>query len=484
MAQSSAINERFCNLSEHLRSENPILLGCLESYRQLDEVGRKIGLLTSDESWTNNIPWWPLISILGTFSAGKSTFINDYIGKNLQKTGNQAVDDKFSVLVYSSNNDGVVLPGIALDSDSRFPFYQMSADIDKETPGEGTRIDAYLQLKPCSSDKLKGKIIIDSPGFDADAQRTATLQITEHIVDLSDLVLVFFDARHPEPGAMRDTLKHLVSKTILRKDSNKFLYILNQIDTTAREDNPEDITAAWQRALGQEGLSAGKFYSIYNEKAASPIEDEALAKRFKTKKDADLAEILDRMEQIESQRSYRIVGSLEKISSEIEKVHIPKIKEYITSWRKKVLVLDGVSFAVVIIFMLYLMFGSNLMVSGLQMFNNVEFFIYGSVLVMFLLTALHFFNRHLIKKTIIKTIIKDDDGYYLRSFIKNCVFYRSIWFKNPAGWHRWSKNRLKQIVEKSAKLIQKLNDSFTNPSGKEKKVNPQQADEVIRSKQQ
>lgn len=29
------------------------------------------------------------------------------------------------------------------------------------------------------------------PGFDADSQRTSTLRLTQHIIDLSDLVLVF-----------------------------------------------------------------------------------------------------------------------------------------------------------------------------------------------------------------------------------------------------------------------------------------------------
>ena len=143
----------------------------------------------------------------------------------------------------------------------------------------GSRIDAYLQLKTSASAALRGKILIDSPGFDADAQRTSTLRITDHIIDLSDLVLVFFDARHPEPGAMRDTLDHLVSKTISRQDSGKFLYILNQIDTTAREDNPEEVVAAWQRALGERGLTAGRFYTVYNEEASNPIPDEALRRR-------------------------------------------------------------------------------------------------------------------------------------------------------------------------------------------------------------
>jgi hypothetical protein len=77
------------------------------------------------------------------------------------------------------------------------------------------------------------------------------------MMDLSDLVLVFFDARHPEPGAMRDTLKHLVKDTIHRADSGKFLYILNQLDTAANEDNPEDVVAAWQRAMGEAGLTSG-----------------------------------------------------------------------------------------------------------------------------------------------------------------------------------------------------------------------------------
>jgi predicted GTPase len=114
--------------------------------------------------------------------------------------------------------------------------------------GEGGRSDAYLQLKTCPSERLRGRILIDSPGFDADRQRTATLRIVDRIIDLSDLVLVFFDARHPEPGAMRDTLSHLAANTIKRADSGKFLFILNQIDMTARGDNPEDVVAAWQQA--------------------------------------------------------------------------------------------------------------------------------------------------------------------------------------------------------------------------------------------
>ncbi|KRT59622.1 dynamin family protein, partial [endosymbiont of Ridgeia piscesae] len=336
------IESRLQHLETHLEQENPVLLETVKSFRTLDEIGFKLGLLAGDNSYSMQIPWWPLISILGTFSAGKSTFINHYIGHKIQRSGNQAVDDKFTVICYSREETGHALPGVALDSDPRFPFYQMSDEIEKVATGEGARIDAYLQLKTCPSDKLRGKIVIDSPGFDADAQRTATLRITDHIIGLSDLVLVFFDARHPEPGAMRDTLDHLIDDTISRPDSGKFLYILNQIDTTARENNPEDVIAAWQRALGERGLTAGRFYTIYSPDAAVPIEDTALRERYEQKRDQDLKDIHGRMEEVEIERAYRIVGALEKTARDIEERSIPLVAKTLKRWRKRVFWGDGV----------------------------------------------------------------------------------------------------------------------------------------------
>ena len=224
--------ERYKKLKEYLSAENPVLLDVIDEYETLDKIGHKLGLITPDETYTSHISWWPMISILGTFSAGKSTFINHYVGAPIQDSGNQAVDDKFTVVCYGNNETPTTLPGLALDADPRFPFYNISEEINKVDPGEGNRVNLYLQLKTLKSPNVKGKILIDSPGFDADSQRDGILRITSHIVEMSDLVLVFFDARHPEPGAMRDTLEHLVATTIGHRDANKVLYILNQIDTT------------------------------------------------------------------------------------------------------------------------------------------------------------------------------------------------------------------------------------------------------------
>jgi hypothetical protein len=467
---------RLQHLEKHLEQENPVLLHAVKSFRELDRVAYRMGLLAPSQSFAMQIPWWPLISILGTFSAGKSTFINHYLDFTLQRTGNQAVDDRFTVICYSREETPHALPGVALDQDPRFPFYQVSKDIEAVAEGEGARIDAYLQLRTCPSERLRGKILIDSPGFDADAQRTSTLRITDHIIHLSDLVLVLFDARHPEPGAMHDTLEHLVGNTIHRSDSGKFLYILNQLDTTAREDNPEDVVAAWQRALGEKGLTAGRFFTIYNPDAAVPIEDPALRRRFEGKRDADLADIHGRMQQVEIERAYRIIGTLEKTARDIEEKGVPFLRAALGRWRRRVLWGDALVFTLILVLGLLLGFqlgwwqevGAGSDGGGLIANPTV-----GAILVILLLAlaaAIHFGIRGLARKSLLKGLAREAEASEVRgdlvaAFRRSTRPWRSVFSKRPAGWGRRSKRQLHRIIQDTDDYVQTLNDRFTNPSG-------------------
>ncbi|OOZ40777.1 dynamin family protein [Solemya pervernicosa gill symbiont] len=474
---SKKVRKRLKSLEQHLKQENPMLVSAVKSYRQLDSVGYAMGLLDADDSFTTQIPWWPLISILGTFSAGKSTFINHYLGHRLQSTGNQAVDDRFTVICYSRDNASHELPGVALDADPRFPFYQFSEELDKVEEGEGRRVDAYLQLKTSPADVMNGMILIDSPGFDADAQRTGILRITDHIVSLSDLVLVFFDARHPEPGAMRDTLKHLVASTVNRADSSKFVYVLNQIDATAREDNPEEVVASWQRALATEGLTAGRFFTIYNPDAAVAIEDDDTRKRFEEKRDHDLADMHERMRQVGVERAYRIIGALENTAYEIEDTVVPKLREQIKLWARHVLWWDLGLYLTTIAILL-----SGTIKAGywngftfappwLESFTTstawqIVVFALGVTVVV----GTHFLSRHLSFKYLYKRFARKlgsgiSSERLLRAFRANTRPWRSIFSPEPMGWGWLSKKRMRTIHEEADRYVQSLNDRFTNPSG-------------------
>ena len=491
-----SIRERLTKLETHLNNENPLLLDVVSRFKKLDTVAYKMGLLDTAESYATSIPWWPLVSVLGTFSAGKSSFINSFLGDKLQLTGNQAVDDKFTVVTYSSSKESRILPGVALNADPRFPFYQMSDEIDKVASGEGRRIDAYLQMKTSHSDKVSGKIIIDSPGFDADDQRNAILRLTDHIVDLSDLVLVFFDARHPEPGAMHDTLDHLVGNTITRSDSEKFLYILNQIDTAAGEDNPEAVVAAWQRALAAKGLTAGRFYTIYNTDLAVPIEDEAVRRRFERKCEQDKAAIFERIHQVEVERSYRIVGALETIASDIENQVVPMVKDAMRQWLKMVLILDAVAVGlfVILLFILAQWFDSWALFS--YDFANID--IMSSIklgLSILGFAVVHFsarrFSAKVIARKIINKVVIDKSlagkhreartlaGDIKQAFLKNTQPLRSIFRPVPVGWSRRSKRVMEEVVADASALIQTMNDRFTKPSGNETQLEDDSQDAAV-----
>jgi GTPase SAR1 family protein len=472
-----SIKERIESLREHLANENPILIDVISSFQELDKVGYSLGLLSRDESFATKIAWWPMVSILGTFSSGKSSFINHFVGQKLQKTGNQAVDDKFTVICYTQDIGQRVLPGLALDADPRFPFYQISEEIEKVASGEGGRVDTYLQLKTCSSDSIRGKILIDSPGFDADQQRNSTLRITDHIIDLSDLVLVFFDARHPEPGAMQDTLEHLVTGTVRRNDSTKLLFILNQIDATAQEDNAEDVIAAWQRALSQCGLASGRFYTIYNEEVAMPIEDESVRERYQSKRDADLGDIYQRIAEVSVERVYRIIGALENVANQIEHKVVPELRTLLRTWSNRVLFLDAIVLIPILVFFLWKTISAGYW-QGLS-FAPPWLGILGSpfvdrivILVLMILGvgAFHFWMRKLVAHFMARRLKIDKGvGDLKRAFLSNTRYWRSVFVRWPRGWNQFSRRHIVRAREAADHYVQILNDEYTHPSGDEKK---------------
>jgi hypothetical protein len=479
MTPKKALLRRLETLEAHLRSEHPNLLPVIPTFRAFDRVLYRMGLLTLTESLAIRIPWWPMISVLGLFSAGKSSFINSYLGADLQTSGNQAVDDKFTVICFGPDRKYDALPGTALNADPRFPFYRMSDEIEKVAAGEGKRIDSYLQLKTCSSPRVKGKILIDSPGFDADDQRRSTLRVTDHILDLADLVLVFFDARRPEPGSMQDTLQHLVSHTVRRPDARKFLYILNQIDASAREDNPEEVVGAWQRSVAQAGLISGKFYGIFNKDVAPPIEDPVKRARYEAKCDGDLAEIHARMTEIEFGRGYRIVGILDALVKELEGEVVPQLQTLVATWRRRVLWVDlaGVLVLAAAAGLVVYLVGDTAVSDSLGWLTaqtpawfwdlpiRLAAALGGLVLV---LGAWHVYARALIRRKMAEHLPErfgQMDLNLRHAFRKNTSLWQSLFRRRPVGWNNRTRKEIFIIREAIAHHVQVWNDAYTDPAG-------------------
>ena len=495
MSADNRVERRLQSLEAHLKQENPILDGVIDRFRHLDRIARRLGYFDKDQSHTYHMPWWPLISVLGTYSSGKSAFINYMLTYPLQPTGNQAVDDKFTVICFGRDSENRVLPGLALDADPRFPLFKVSSAIEEVAPGEGGSIDTYLQLKTCSSETLLGQILIDSPGFDADAQRTSTLRIADHIIDLSDLVLVFFDARHPEVGSMTNTLEHLVRNTISRHDANKILFILNQIDSTAYEDNTEEVFAAWQRALAQYGLTAGSCFAIYNPDLAVAIADEKVRTRLEQRRKDDYQAITRRIDQVGIERAYRIVGMMRKGADDIENRIVPIITQFVTKWRRLTLFFDGVIFGLIgfIAFILIIWPGylqdTLLHTALVRLYEKVPYVVYTLAGICLAGAGyIHFTLRRkaaswVARKCLAPISDPSEQANFRQAFNKNSRWYRSIIFKRPAGWSKKALASLAQIREDADVFILKLNDMYTDPSGSSSANTCQPASAISSSEQ-
>ncbi|ADC71289.1 conserved hypothetical protein [Thioalkalivibrio sp. K90mix] len=458
-------------LSDRLAEENPVLKGVVDPFRELDRVGYASGLLNpQDDSYAFTISWWPMIAVLGTFSSGKSTFINEYVGTTVQRSGSQAVDDKFTVISYGGSERVQELPGLALDGDPRFPFYRVSDEIERITDGGGRTVDHFLAMKTANSERLRGRILIDSPGFDADEQRATILQLTDHIIDLSDLVVVFFDARHPEPGAMRDTLEHLVNRVAERNDFNKLVFVLNQIDTTWREDNLEEVVSAWQRAVVRQGNATGRFYCMFNESAGVEIGDEQVRERYEEKSQRDRAEIHEKIQEISSSRSYRILGSLQAIAESIEMDALPALRRALERWRRRVLQVDAAMFAVIAVILGVIGYntagGFGPWFDGSAWSSMGDHPIWtsaGIIGLALVLAGLHFFNRRWIARRIARTLPTESAaGNWRAAFEKNTRPWRLMLGRAPLGLGRRKVGRLHALRDRAEAYIQRLNNQFVD----------------------
>ena len=275
---------------------------------------------------------------------------------------------------------------------------------------------------------------------------------------------------------MTDTLETLVKGTIHRNDSNKFLYILNQIDMTAREDNPEQVFAAWQRALAQNGMTAGRCYTIYDTEAGMPIEDPGLRERFLRKRDEDVAKIQERIEEVRVARAYRIVGMLGERAKVLETEALPRIQAFLENWRRRVCWLDGAVFGLLLACFLGLTLwagywkGFSLELPYLERITANPWGKWSlTALLAALVVYIHFQVRKFAEGQVVRKILADiKEGHenYTRAFNKNTRWWRSIFRRKPAGWGRRNKARLAKVVSDANGYVQKLNDVYANPAGK------------------
>jgi EH domain-containing protein 1 len=226
-ALAVAVQEKVMYRENYIKSLRTELVAMVADY--LTPVSLRYGY--SEVPLEANIKWRPQVLVVGNYSSGKSTLINEFLGGSIQTTGQAPTDDSFTIITYDENaadEDPVRVTeerdGKYLLNDPQYPFETLKK--------HGQRFAAHFRLKKVNSPFLRGFAIVDTPGMlDSITERDRGYNYQEVLGDLAqiaDLVLVVFDAH--KAGTVREAYVSIRETLPARTFEDRVLFVLNRID--------------------------------------------------------------------------------------------------------------------------------------------------------------------------------------------------------------------------------------------------------------
>ncbi len=428
------VSKHLINLEKQFASTDPVLQKAVKVFQDLDEVEFEMGLIDNDETIARKSSWWPLISTLGGYSSAKSDFINRYLGIQPHSSRH-----KFTVLQYTPQTTSATLPGNALDADHRLPFYQISRDIEQVAAGEGSKLNTYLELITINNLKLKTKLLIDAPVISPTAENKATSLLRKHVINISDLVLVFTDLFEADPALINETVANIVAQ----QDSNKFIFVIDHSEISLEPQKSQEIAAAWQRRLAEFGIHTGQFIVL--------------------SQNGDLSLIDQRISNLNNDRTYRILASLEKGIRDIDDVVISEVEASITTWKERC----NASTLIILGFLIMLLLFAEIAMGILDLLLDP---IIGPAIILTIiaiLTPIHIVVSRIHAKFIINQLHKRQKQLNIPEdlaglFEKSLSFWRVLLPTTaPVGKNKKNRKKLAGLLEQSKDLVQALNDQFS-----------------------
>jgi len=183
------------------------------------------------------LKWKPIVLVLGNYSSGKSTFINELIGREVQRTGQAPTDDSFTVITApDSDGEEMDLPGSDLVNDSRLPFTVF------KTFGE--QFISHFRMKKVKASIFENLAIIDSPGMlDSISEKDRGYDYAAVIKEfsrLADLVVLMFDPH--KAGTIQETYNTIRNILPGATGEDRVLFVMSRIDEC---DNLGDLVRSY-----------------------------------------------------------------------------------------------------------------------------------------------------------------------------------------------------------------------------------------------
>ncbi|MFO7761096.1 MAG: dynamin family protein [Desulfobia sp.] len=182
------------------------------------------------------LKWKPIVLMIGNYSSGKSTLINELLGQDIQRTGQAPTDDSFTIITSDPDEEATEITGATLVNDSSLPFGPFKI--------YGERFISHFSLKMVDNDLLNNMAIIDSPGMlDSVTEKDRGydfLSVLGEFARLADLVVLMFDPH--KAGTIKETYNAIRSTLPESSAEDRIVFVMNRIDEC---DNLSDLVRSF-----------------------------------------------------------------------------------------------------------------------------------------------------------------------------------------------------------------------------------------------
>jgi len=190
-----------------------------------------------DINWLDStMKWKPLVLVIGSYSSGKSTLINELLELDVQRTGQAPTDDSFTVITSEGESVPRETPGSTLVNDPGYPFAGLKA--------YGENLISHLCLKNVPSPLLENTAIIDTPGMiDSTAERDRGynyLEVIGELAAMADMIVLMFDPH--KAGTIKENFSTIRNILPGRTGEDRVVYVMSRIDEC---DNLSDLIRSY-----------------------------------------------------------------------------------------------------------------------------------------------------------------------------------------------------------------------------------------------
>jgi len=254
------------------------------------------------------LKWKPMVLIIGNYSSGKSTLINELVGQDVQRTGQAPTDDSFTIITSDTGFEDVETPGSTLVNDGKMPFEHFK--------DYGEKLISHICMKQIDSPLLDNMAIIDSPGMlDATSEKDRGYNYMKVIGDfaqLADLIVLMFDPH--KAGTIKESYEAIRNTLPEKSGEDRIVFVMSRIDEC---DNLTDFTRSYGSLCWNMSQMTGRkdiphIYLTYSPTIVAP---DSVANGWPQERE----ELTDK---IKKASSFRINHILEDIDRQVNEVQL------------------------------------------------------------------------------------------------------------------------------------------------------------------